>query len=227
MPKFVYRHNKPVNKISREELANNLENARQAFKEFQNRINETIGIKAQLGNLNKRMMKEMWEEQQSLTILINKLKGQKKGRTSSETALEYRVALKKLRKLMPSEKGYNVSSKGKEWGRPNFEQYVKNYTEDLWGQYRTQSEKTNPHSSAFLETARIQTGATDNEIRAFLNSELNIDLSHVEYESEGLKEFYETYGVSLQTARFLDFMGYDYKAVGATGEFTKKVIVGR
>lgn len=222
MAKVVYRHVAPVTKIKREVLIENLENARLNYERFYRVAKEDLGEKALTasGYFPKDDMSA------SLTVLINQLRVQR-GRTPSELARDYRVVLKKLQKIMPG-KGEHISEKtGKRWGRTTYQEFVTHQTDKVWQQYLDISEQTNPGSSDFLNWAKDTIGVDDATMRAFLKSEQNVDLSHVTWDSEGLIEFENTYGMSLETARFLDFLGYDYKSMGGNGELVKKVIIGR
>ena len=96
-------------------------------------------------------------------------------------------------------------------------------TRSAWDDYLSMVEKLETTGARNDLVALVkQLGFSEEDIREFLFSKDNVDLSFYEYETEGLIGFESEYGLSLPIARFLDHFGYDYVEYGMSGRLVPK-----
>ena len=239
--KVIFRYRRDIRSIPRKELIKNLENIRENYLGTLPDIKERFRMEA----FSNRGLGEL-DIRSKLNSYIKKL--QKRKLTKKEAKMFQGFLESNLKKVVPAnEKSFKRIIKQEttfEWSeykkmadqqqRPQLKWWkitldnlndIKKYrelTESEMGTYKQFKALIKSSPSKQLEDMVEQLGLNENDIREFLNSNRNVDLSHVTWDSDGLIEFEEEYGMDLPTARLLDFFGYDYAEYGMTGMLVPK-----
>lgn len=240
--KVIFRYRRDIRSIPRKELIKNLENIRENYLGTLPDIKERFRMEA----FSNRGLGEL-DVRSKLNEYIKKL--QKRKLTQKETKMFKGFLETRLKRIVPkNEKSFKKIVKQEtayEWKEylkiANQQQKPQNtfvddrvsYYEDLLAKkgYLTHNQQLMyEHFKEFkqlnaaqqIEKAVEQMGLNENDLREFLNSNRNVDLSHVTYDSNGIIEFTIEYDISLPLARLLDYFGYDYAEYGMSGTLVPK-----
>lgn len=239
--KVIFRYKRDIRSIPRKELIKNLENIREnylkALPEFKKHFRTQAFSDRGIGELDIRS---------KINYYIKKLS--KRKLTKKEAPLFQGFLESQARKVTPkSEKHFKILAKQetkfefKEYLRMAnrlqskqvalWEQTIKNLDEtaevrelndyelQVYNQFRDLIRQS---PSRQIQKIAEKLNLTEDDIREFLNSNRNVDLSHVVWDSDGLVEFEEDYDISLPVARFLDYFGYDYTEYGKSGQLVPR-----
>lgn len=239
--KVIFKYRRDIRSIPRKELIKNLENIRDNYLTALPEIKERFRMQA----FSDRGLGEL-DIRSKLNAYIKKL--QKRKLTRKEAKMFQGFLESQVKKVVPAnEKSFKRIIKQEtafEWSeykrmadkqqRPQtkwWELTIENLKDTMKYRPLTESEsRTYKEFKALikaipskqLEMLKEELGLSENDIREFLNSNRNVDLSHVTWDSDGLVEFEEEYGLDLPTARLLDYFGYDYAEYGMTGMLVPK-----
>lgn len=200
--KVIFRYRRDIRSISRKELIENLENIRanylKALPTFKEQFRTESFSNRGLGELDIR------------SKINHYIKILKKRKLTKKEAKMFRGFLQsQAKKVVPkTEKHFKVLAKQE--------------TKFEWVEYKKMANQIYKGSGKELEKIKEDLNLTDEDIRQFLNSNRNVDLSHVVWDSQGLSEFEEDYGIDLPTARLIDWLGYDYAEYGKSGAFVPR-----
>ena len=195
--KVVFRYKRDIRDISRKELIENLENIRanylKALPTFKEQFRTETFSNRGLGELDIRS---------KLNHYIKILK--KRKLTKKESKMFRGFLESQVKKVVPkTEKHFKVLARQE--------------TKFEWQEYKKMANQIYKGSGRELEKLKDSLKLTDEDIRQFLNSNRNVDLSHVVWDSQGLADFTSKYEIDLPTARLIDWLGYDYAEYGKTG----------
>lgn len=202
LKKVVFRYNRDIRAVPRKELIKNLENLRENYLSVLPEIKKQFRMDA----FSNRGLGEL-DVRAKINSYIKILKRRKL--TKKEVKMFRGFLEVQAKKVIPrNEKQFKVLAKQE--------------TEFEWEEYKKMADQIAPYSSDELEQLEEELGLTNEDIRQFLNSNRNVDLSHVTWDSDGLSAFEEDYLIDLPTARLLDYFGYDYAEYGRNGILVPK-----
>ena len=200
--KVIFRYKRDIRSIPRKELIKNLEAIREnylkALPEFKKQFRTQAFNERGIGELDIRS---------KINYYIKKLS--KRKLTKKEIPLFQGFLESQARKVTPkSEKQFKILAKQE--------------TKYEWNEYLRMAYKIDKQAKNELQYLVVKMNLSEDDLREFLNSNRNVDLSHVVWESEGLIEFETEYGIDLPSARLLDYFGYDYTEYGKSGRLVPR-----
>ena len=194
--KAIFNYRRDIRTIPRKELIKNLENIRDNYLNVLPYYKEHFRMEF----FNARGIGEL-DIRAKLNTYIKKLK---KRKLSKSDSFHLRYYLEQAKKVVPG-------------SERKFKTLINQETRYEWDEYVKFAESRTRGTKAYLEDIVKRLELTDDDLRRFLNSNRNVDLSHVTWDSDGLWDFIEEYEIDVQTARLVDFFGYDYAEYGKTG----------
>lgn len=234
--KVIFRYRRDIRSIPRKELIENLENIRAnylkalpKFKEqfrteaFSNRGLGELDIRSKINSYIKTLNKRKFTKKEAKMFrgflesqakkIVPKNEKHFKILAKQETKFEW----KEYQKM--ANQSQKPQTKWWEMAIDNLDD-IKKYRslteteQEVYDRFKTLI-KSSPAKQ--MDLLAEEMGLSEEDKREFLNSNRNVDLSHVTWDSDGLVEFEEEYGISLPVARLIDYFEYDYAEYGRSG----------
>jgi succinate dehydrogenase flavin-adding protein (antitoxin of CptAB toxin-antitoxin module) len=200
--KVIFRYRRDIQSIPRKELIQNLENIRANYLKALPTFKEQFRMEA----FSNRGLGEL-DIRSKITRYINILK--KRKLTKKEAKMFKGFLESQAKKVTPA-------------NEKSYKRLAKQETKFEWKEYKKMARQFDSAAPSQLDDIVKALNLTDEDLRQFLNSNRNVDLSHVVWDSEGLEAFETDYHIDLPTARLIDWLGYDYAEYGLTGAFVPK-----